>query len=449
MKRIICFFMALTVFCLSLAGCSQSDEQMPDGKSASTDTILSADVNSEITQDGLEIISGVTDRAPSVDADNKESSVSTESAAGTVTNTSDTSATAKKEEATSSTGTKPVNQETNQGTLVHTHSLQYHKQVAATCTGNGIKEYWHCTGCGKNFSDNRGLSELSSITISAKGHTAGNWITDKEPTETSTGSRHIICTICGVTLQTEMLAKLPLSKLHTTTYSINGVDFKMILVEAGTFTMGSDNTNVAFSESPAHKVTLTQDYLMGETEVTEAIWNAVMSNGGGSNTHPKTSVTWNEAHTFVDRLTEIAREQGLISDDMRFRLPTEAQWEFAAKGGNQSKGYLYAGSNDINEVAVTLENSGSSPIDVKTKLPNELGLYDMSGNAYEWVDDYGGSYSADDQVDPQNTTVSRQYVKRGGSNYHNFSSESYLFTTTGRYFYSSTDCTIGLRICLY
>ena len=240
------------------------------------------------------------------------------------------------------------------------------------------------------------------------------------------------------------------SELKTATYTVNGVDFKMILVEAGTFVMGSDNTNVAFSESPAHKVTLTQDYLMGETEVTEALWNAVMGNGGGSNTRPKTSVTWNEAHTFADRLTEIAQEQGLISDGMRFRLPTEAQWEFAAKGGNQSKGYLYAGSNDINEVAVTLENSGSSsPIDVKTKLPNELGLYDMSGNAYEWVDDYGGSYSAGDQVDPQNTTVSRQYVKRGGSNYHNFSSESYLFTTTGRYFYSSTDWTIGLRICLY
>lgn len=237
--------------------------------------------------------------------------------------------------------------------------------------------------------------------------------------------------------------------LKTTTYTLEGVDFKMILVEAGTFTMGSDNTNVAFSESPAHKVTLTQNYLMGETEVTEALWNAVMGNGGGSNTHPKTSIMWDEAHTFVDRLTEIAREQGLISNKRRFRLPTEAQWEFAAKGGNQSKGYLYAGGNDIDEVAVTLENSGSSsPMDVKTKLPNELGLYDMSGNAYEWVDDYGGDYSAEAQTDPQNTS-GRNYVKRGGSNYHNFDSESYLFTTTGRYFYSSTDWTIGLRICLY
>lgn len=238
------------------------------------------------------------------------------------------------------------------------------------------------------------------------------------------------------------------TNLQTATYTVKGVDFKMILVEAGTFTMGSDNTAVAFNESPAHQVTLTRDYLIGETEVTQALWNAVMGNGGGSNTHPKTSITWNEAHTFVEKLTELAREQGLISDEQSFALPTEAQWEFAAKGGNLSKGYLYSGSNDIDEVAVTYENSGSNaPVDVKTKAPNELGLYDMSGNAYEWVDDYGGDYSADAQTDPQNTSGSG-YVKRGGSNYHSFGSESYLFTTTGRYFYSSTDWTIGLRICL-
>ena len=248
---------------------------------------------------------------------------------------------------------------------------------------------------------------------------------------------------------TEPVSEPVTGALKTTDYNINGVDFKMILVEKGTFEMGSDNKKAQFSESPMHTVTLTQDYLMGETEVTEALWNAVMGSGSGSNNHPKTSVTWDSAHTFVDRLTELAHEQGLISDDVSFRLPTEAQWEFAAKGGNLSKGYLYSGGNDINEVAVTYENSGSgSPIDVKTKTPNELGIYDMSGNAYEWVDDYGGNYSAEAQTDPQNTS-GRNYVKRGGSNYHSFSSEPYLFTTTGRYFYGSTDWTIGFRICLY
>ncbi len=244
-------------------------------------------------------------------------------------------------------------------------------------------------------------------------------------------------------------AVLSSDKLKTATFTIHGVAFKMILVEAGTFIMGSDNTQVQFRESPAHKVTLTQNYLMGETEVTEALWNAVMGKAGGNLRRPQTSVTWGDAHVFASKLTEIARQHGLISETAAFRLPSEAQWEFAAKGGKRSKGYLYSGGNDINKVAVTAENSGSNaPINVKTKAPNELGLYDMSGNAYEWVDDYGGNYSDEAQTDPQNRQ-GRGYVKRGGSNYHSFHSEPYLFTTTGRYFYSSTDWTIGFRICLY
>ena len=241
----------------------------------------------------------------------------------------------------------------------------------------------------------------------------------------------------------------PMEQLQTTTYEVNGVAFKMVLVEGGTFRMGSDDRNVEFSESPAHNVTLTKDYLIGETEVTQALWNAVTGRSTSKSTLPQTSVTWEDAHAFVDRLNEIAHAQGIIAPSQSFCLPTEAQWEYAAKGGNKSKGYRYSGSNDINDVAVTRENSGSDhPSNVKTKQPNELGIYDMSGNAYEWVDDYAGSYSAEDQVDPQNTTPSGRYVKRGGSNYHRFGDESYLFTTTGRYFYGSTDWTIGFRLAL-
>lgn len=238
------------------------------------------------------------------------------------------------------------------------------------------------------------------------------------------------------------------NKMQTASYMIGGVDFNMILVEAGSFTMGSDNSNVAFNESPAHQVTLTQDYLIGETEVTEALWNAVMGKSGGSSTLPKTSVTWQQCSNFTEKLTELAREQGIIDNTVRFAMPTEAQWEFAAKGGNLSKGYLYSGSDNIDDVAVTREKSGSdSPISIKTKQPNELGIYDMSGNAYEWVEAYAGDYSADAQTDPVSYPDGR-YVKRGGSNYHNFNSESYLFTTTGRYFYGSTDWTIGFRLAL-
>ena len=239
------------------------------------------------------------------------------------------------------------------------------------------------------------------------------------------------------------------SKKSVAKVSKNGVNFKMVYVEAGTFTMGSNSKNADYSESPMHKVTLTKDFLMGETEVTEALWNAVMGNGNSSKTMPKTSVTWTEAHTFVDKLNQIAHKKNLIEKNQNFILPTEAQWEYAAKGGKLSKNYKYSGSNKIDDVAQTLENTGSnSPVAVKGKMPNELGLYDMSGNAYEWVDDYAGSYSAKSQVNPQNTTPSGTYVKRGGSNYHRFSSEPYLFTTTGRYFYGSTDWTIGFRIVL-
>ena len=204
----------------------------------------------------------------------------------------------------------------------------------------------------------------------------------------------------------------------------------MVLVEAGTFTMGSSTTQSALSP---RTVTLDQDYLMGETEVTEALWNAVMGNGGGSNSMPKTSVTWSSTFTFLDKLNQIAHDQGIIPDNVSFHLPSEAQWEFAAKGGNLSQGYTYSGSNNINDVAQTQENSGTSPVAVKQKSPNELGLYDMSGNAYEWV----------------NETVSGGHVKKGGSNYHSFRSEPYLYTPEGRYIYSSTDWTIGFRICLY
>jgi formylglycine-generating enzyme required for sulfatase activity len=133
----------------------------------------------------------------------------------------------------------------------------------------------------------------------------------------------------------------PMEKLQTTTYEVNGVRFKMILVEGGTFRMGSDDRNVEFSESPAHNVTLTKDYLIGETEVTQALWNAVTGRSTSKSTLPQTSVTWEDAHAFVDRLNEIAHAQGIIAPSQSFCLPTEAQWEYAAKGGNKSKGYRY------------------------------------------------------------------------------------------------------------
>ena len=229
-------------------------------------------------------------------------------------------------------------------------------------------------------------------------------------------------------------------------YTINGVRFTMIYVEGGTFTMGSDaeaalpGTQRA-NQAHEHQVTLSS-YWIGETEVTIALWNAVMGSGGGSNTTPIASITRNQSVEFARRLNDIAHNQGLIPDDMNFQIPTEAQWEFAAKGGNKSKGYTYSGSNKLSQVGWTSNDGGIHA--VKQKQPNELGIYDMNGNVYEWVYYMAAPYTTQPQTDPCNTSGS-QYIKRGGSFYYN---DAYRFTSTYRYFYTSTDYTIGTRISL-
>ena len=253
----------------------------------------------------------------------------------------------------------------------------------------------------------------------------------------------------AVPIPTPVPTPTPTPQLQTTTYTLNGVDFKMILVEGGTFTMGSDEEasksgTQRSNQANEHQVTLSS-YLIGETEVTRALWNTVMGSGSGSNEYPIASVTKPECDTFAQRLSQMAHEAGIIPDDVDFHVPTEAQWEFAAKGGNLSKGYTYAGSNTLSQVGWT-SSDGNSVHKVKQKQPNELGIYDMSGNVYEWVADYAHPYTKDAQTNPCNMTPSSNYIKRGGSFYYN---DSYRFTSTYRYFYSSTDYTIGVRICLY
>ena len=239
--------------------------------------------------------------------------------------------------------------------------------------------------------------------------------------------------------------------MEKNTFNLNGVEFTMVAVEGGTFTMGSDErakgrgTQVS-NQAGEHQVTLST-YMIGETEVTRALWNEVM-NGKHSKRdldYPVADVTVPDCHAFVKKLNEKARAAGIISDNQYFHLPTEAQWEFAAKGGNKSKGYTYAGSNNLSEVGWTSSDGGSAH-QIKQKKANELGIYDMSGNVYEWVADYAAPYTTTPKTNPCNTTPSSNYIKRGGSFYYN---DAYRFTTTYRYFYSATDYTIGLRIAYY
>ena len=188
-------------------------------------------------------------------------------------------------------------------------------------------------------------------------------------------------------------------------YTVNGVSFKMIAVKGGTFQMGSDD-----GYNAVHQVTLS-DYYIGETEVTQELWNAVMGSNPsyfyGNMQRPVETVSWNDCQTFISRLNELTGET--------FRLPTEAQWEYAARGGYKSKGYTYSGSNAIDDVAWHWYNSDRTTHPVKTKAPNELGIYDMGGNVWEWCSDWYGDYSSAAQTDPTGPATGSGRVGRGGS----------------------------------
>ena len=218
---------------------------------------------------------------------------------------------------------------------------------------------------------------------------------------------------------TQAAATFPATKIFTVTGNGKTVTFNMKLVEAGTFQMGSDAADDNDWDKPVHSVTLTKDYYMGETEVTQALWYAVMgqnptsdgsqweSTYGLGDSNPAYYVSWNDCQTFISKLNALT--------GVTFRLPTEAEWEFAAKGGNKSQGYTYAGSNKLGDVAWYSGNSSSKTHEVATKAPNELGLYDMSGNVWEWCQDLYGSYSSSAQTDPTGPTSGSLRVLRGGS----------------------------------
>lgn len=171
----------------------------------------------------------------------------------------------------------------------------------------------------------------------------------------------------------------------------HNVMIEMVRVEGGTFTMGAtaEQASDAFSdELPTHKVTLSP-FLIGKYEVSQTLWLAVMGENPSVNTGinlPVDNVTWNECQTFITKLNELTGKN--------FRLLTEAEWEYAARGGNKSKGYKYSGSNNLGDVAWYIDNSNNTSHAMGTKAPNELGIYDMTGNVMEWVSDWKGSYSS-------------------------------------------------------
>ena len=195
---------------------------------------------------------------------------------------------------------------------------------------------------------------------------------------------------------------------------INNLIANMVYVEGGTFTMGatSEQGNDADSdEKPPHQVTLSS-YYIGKYEVTQEEWQAVMgsnpSNFKGSH-RPVEEVSWEDCQEFIRRLNQ--------KTGRNFRLPTEAEWEYAARGGRKSNGYKYAGGNNIGDVAWYDGNSNYQTHDVGQKRSNELGLYDMAGNVWEWGQDWYGSYSSSSLTNPTGASTGSSRVFRGGSWY--------------------------------
>jgi formylglycine-generating enzyme required for sulfatase activity len=178
-------------------------------------------------------------------------------------------------------------------------------------------------------------------------------------------------------------------------------------------------------EKPSHKVTLTNNYYIGETEVTQELWYAVMGKKpvdgyqwdyyGVGNDYPAYYVSWNDIQEFITKLNE---KSGKV-----FRLPTEAEWEYAARGGKKSNSYKYSGSNTLGDVAWFWETipsqdwgtAGCSSQPVKKKQSNELGIYDMSGNVWEWCSDWYSDYSSNDVTNPAGPSSGSDRVIRGGS----------------------------------
>ena len=225
---------------------------------------------------------------------------------------------------------------------------------------------------------------------------------------------------------------------------VNAMIANMVYVQGGTFMMGatSEQGSDAFdSEKPAHRVTLSGFYI-GKYEVTQSLWRAVMGSNPSStkgDNGPVTDVSWNICQEFLRRLNSLTGKN--------FRLPTEAEWEYAARGGNRSRGYKYSGSDNLGEVAWYDGNSGGGIRDVGTKRPNELGIYDMSGNVYEWCQDWYGSYSNLSQTNPTGPSSGSRRVIRGGS-WHYFAWDcrsSLRFSITPGH---SSDSDLGVRLAL-
>ena len=267
------------------------------------------------------------------------------------------------------------------------------------------------------------------LTVTARGvcwNTTDNPTVDDSHTVDGSGAGAFTSTITDLTGNTTYYVRAYATTSEGTVYgetrtfetnnpnefTVNGVSFEVVYVEGGSFDMGAtteQGSDAYDNEYPVHSVTLS-DYYIGRCEVTQELWEAVMGSNpsyfkGAQN--PVESVSWNDCQNFIKKLNSLTGRT--------FCLPTEAEWEYAARGGNQSSHYKYSGSGNIGDVAWYDDNSGGKTHAVGTQTANELGIYDMSGNVWELCSDWYGSYSAGAQTNPQGPSSGSRRVLRGGS----------------------------------
>lgn len=222
--------------------------------------------------------------------------------------------------------------------------------------------------------------------------------------------------------------------------TVNGAPIEMIEVEGGTFMMG-DHMEQRADALPLHEVSL-DTYYIGRTEVTQQLWTAVM---GYNNSYfkgkyrPVETIDYDEVQAFIIKLNKLT--------GINFRLLTEAEWEYAARGGNKSKGYIYSGSNDLDEVGwIVYNNVINATHNVANKAPNELGIYDMTGNVWEWCSDYNGAYTSEPQKNPTGPTWQSWHQARGGAFHNNAESNEVCYRD--RLYPSKKRFTLGFRLAM-
>lgn len=218
---------------------------------------------------------------------------------------------------------------------------------------------------------------------------------------------------------------------------------EMIFVEGGTFWMGctgEQGDDCYNFEYPAHQVTLS-NYYIGKYAVTQKLWHAVMGNNPSSckgDDLPVEHISWFDAKEFILKLNEMTGKE--------YDFLSEAEWEYAARGGNKSKNYKYSGSNSLRDVGWYNWHNKDGTQPVGTKLPNELGIYDMSGNVFEWCYDWFSFYEEYPQTNPVGAYDGDQKVIRGG--YWNGSDDYCRVTFRLRSNPNVGSSTTGLRLCI-